>query len=284
MIPIKNVLFSGLIIVVGVLAVHTTSALNALNGELSKPVIIAHRGSSGTAPENTMAAFKEALEVGADMIELDIHLSKDSVLIVCHDEFINRTTDGEGEIKNLTLDELNQFDAGSWYGEEFSGEKLPTLEDVFKLVNGQAKLLIEIKGKSKIYKGLEENLITLIAQYKAKDWVVVQSFHTPFLANIHQLDPGIQLYKLVVLDVPILPMYIDDGGRIGSLNDYNYCQAINPMDKFVTEKFIRKAHERGQKVFVWTVNDTEKASSILQMGADGIITNYPKKMKQFLQQ
>ena len=274
--------FHVVLLIVTILLNFYGSPLKSRQSMESGPFIIAHRGASGSAPENTIAAFRKALDIGVDMIELDIHLSKDSILIVCRDVSVNRTTNGAGEIRNLTLRELKQLDAGSWYGKEFTGERLPTLEEVMQLVNGQSRLLIEIKGKSNVYQGLEEILVELLKRYDAKSWCIVQSFHTPFLTRLNELDPGIAPYKLIVADVPLLPMYVDDGLKFGSITALDFCKAINPMGTMVSEQFINKVHARGQMVFVWTINEVKKAEKLIEMGADGIITNYPERMKDLV--
>ena len=142
--------------------------------------IFAHRGSKGTHPENTLASFKEAVRVGSDGIELDVHLTKDGHLVVIHDETVDRTTNGTGEIRSLTLAEIKELDAGSWFHNKYAGEKIPTLEEVLLLLtelgfNGQ--LNIELKTDVIQYKGLVEKCLAL---QSAKDWpfaIVYSSFN-----------------------------------------------------------------------------------------------------------
>src|SRR6266850_7844739 len=129
---------------------------------MKPPLIIAHRGASGDAPENTMAAFRLAMDSGADMIELDLHLSKDSALVVCHDSKLNRTARIKKTIKQLTLKELKKLDVGSWFHPRFSGETIPTLEEVLKLTVNRIALNIEIKQGSSLYPGIEKQLIELL--------------------------------------------------------------------------------------------------------------------------
>jgi glycerophosphoryl diester phosphodiesterase len=119
--------------------------------------IIAHRGASGSAPENTLAAIELAIANKADMIEIDIHQTKDGKLVVIHDDKLDRTTTGKGKINELTLEEIKKHDAGSWFNTSFSNEKVPELKEVLELINGKCKLLIEIKGKPSDYSGLEKN-------------------------------------------------------------------------------------------------------------------------------
>ncbi len=121
--------------------------------------ILAHRGASAYAPENTMAAFKKAIEMNADGIELDVHLSKDGYIVIIHDERVDRTTDGKGEVKDFSLDELKKLDAGSWFSDEYKGEKIPTLEELLSLIkNTEIYLNIEIKAGYRVYPDIEEKL------------------------------------------------------------------------------------------------------------------------------
>ncbi len=120
-------------------------------------LVIAHRGASGYAPENTLASIRKGLDMGADMVEIDIHLSKDGEVVVIHDATLERTTDGTGKVQSKTLEELKKLNAGSWFGKEFSQEKIPTLKEVIDLMDGKALLLIELKNDSK--NGMYEDLV-----------------------------------------------------------------------------------------------------------------------------
>ena len=155
--------------------------------------IFAHRGSKGTHPENTLASFKEAVRVGSDGIELDVHLTKDGQLVVIHDETVDRTTNGTGEIRTLTLAEIKELDAGSWFHNKYAGEKIPTLEEVLLLLtelgfNGQ--LNIELKTDVIQYKGLVEKCLAL---QSAKDWpfaIVYSSFNPYTLVELKEANPS----------------------------------------------------------------------------------------------
>lgn len=233
---------------------------------MSQTSIIAHRGASGSAPENTLASFRSAMDIGADFIELDIHLSKDGELIVMHDETVTRTTNGKGKIRNLTLEQIKSLDAGSWFGDKFKGLVVPTLDEVFQLSGGKIKLLIEVKGSSRKYPGIEKKLVETIYKYYAKDWCIVQSFDDEILKNISQLDPSIVLHQLIVGRIfpPVIPEFI---------------RAVNPNHHFVSGKKIEKIHSQGKKIFVWTVNEEKRMGKLISMEVDGIITNYPEKLK-----
>ena len=154
----------------------------------TKPVIFAHRGASGEAPENTLAAFKLGLAQGCDAFELDVHLSKDGQIVVIHDGTIDRTTDGLGAVNEMTVEELKAFDAGSWFDEKYRGERIPLLEEVFDITPGHIIINIEIKGS---YNGqLEPALIDLLKKRDRLDTVVISSFDWKSLRYIKELEPG----------------------------------------------------------------------------------------------
>src|SRR3954471_6678564 len=169
---------------------------------LSLVLIIAHRGASGLAPEHTFASYDLALKLGADYIEQDLQMTSDGVLVVMHDEQLDRTTDCTGVVKTKTLAEVKQCDAGSWFGPEFAGQRVPTLDEVFARYGARANFYIETKSPE-IYPGMEEALLALLDKYKlrapaASRWkVLIQSFSPESLLKIHDLDPALPLVQLL---------------------------------------------------------------------------------------
>ncbi len=244
------------------------------------PVVIAHRGASGTAPENTLAAFEKGVAFGAHQIELDVHLSKDGEVIVIHDATVDRTTNGTGKVEELTLAELKKLDAGSWKDPAFANEKLPTLDEALKQVNGRAKVLIEFKHGDKLYEGIEQKVIDIVRQNQAESWIVYQSFHPKVIDKLTTLQTQVPVYLLIVGRMPLLPFYYDDAIRFGSPFSRwkGKVKGINPNERFATSAFINKAHKNGFEVFVWTVNKTEDMDKLKARGVDGLITNYPEKL------
>lgn len=239
--------------------------------------IIGHRGGASIGPENTLACFKKGIEAGADMIELDIHLTKDNVIVICHDETINRTTNGEGRIEDLTLDEIRKCRVEDADG-NLIDQTLPTMDEVFVLftqkraAGSTCKLLIEIKRTRDMYQGLEELLIQTIHRYEAKDWVTVQSFNDFALEKIHQLDPSIRLEKLFFMKLPGLPLIID-GSHISyfSYGKYDYISSFNMQYLWLTKSLLNDIHSHGKEVKIWTLEGTDAP----KMNVDGIITNRP---------
>ncbi|GEO06213.1 glycerophosphoryl diester phosphodiesterase [Adhaeribacter aerolatus] len=236
--------------------------------------LIAHRGASDAAPENTLAAIKKALQGPADYIEVDVHQTKDGEVILMHDATVNRTTDGHGAIAKLTLAEIKKLDAGLWYDSAYRHEKVPTLAETLQLVRGRKKLLIEIKkGRDGFYKGLEHKILTIIRENKAQNWCILQTFYDPVLENIWKNELAVPTHKLIVAKIPFLPLYFDHRIRWGSFDKYDRAIAINANQYFTTQGFVKELHNNGFKTYPWTVDDPQAINRVLALGADGVITN-----------
>lgn len=239
-----------------------------------KPLIIAHRGASGEAPENTLASFHLALEQGCDAIELDVHLSADGELIVCHDDLIDRTTSGTGRIADMTVSELKKYDAGSWFHEKYSGETLPLLEEVFDAVPEEIIVNVEIKNIPSYYQGIERSLHDLMIKKNRIGSVVVSSFDHQCLLRIKQLEPEIKIGLLYYANLTNHRSYAETfGASVFSLHPY--FEAIRHDD-------IGDAEKHGLKVYPWTVNQSEEMEALINAGVSGIITDFPGKLKQLL--
>lgn len=234
-----------------------------------RPYIYAHRGSSLCAPENTLAAFILALEQGADGIELDVKLSSDGELVVIHDQTVNRTTQGNGRVSHLTLEQLRSLDAGSWKDSSFAGEKIPTLAEVFETVGGRTTIMIELTNYLSIFDNLPQKVVQLVQKYKLEDSVIFSSFLPANLAKVRRLLPEAPLGNLLLQGLP---------GRIGHalserLVSVNYCQ---PHYTAVSRELVEKKKQAGKKVNVWTVNTPELMHEMIGYGVDGLITDNPQ--------
>lgn len=233
---------------------------------------IAHRGASGYAPENTMAAFEHAWKMGADMIELDVQLSSDRHVVVIHDTKVNRTSNGKGLVQNMTLNQLQKLDAGSWYNSRFRREKIPTLDEVLRKYGGEIPLLIEIKSPAS-NPDIEQKLADLIRKHQLDKSsgkypnIIVQSFNIALLQRFHRILPDIPLAVLVSN-----PLEITDG-RIGEF--IQFAKYLNLSLDAVNEENVTKIHNAGMKVFVWSVQHLLDIPPLLHAGVDGIITDYP---------
>ncbi|MEX0812190.1 MAG: glycerophosphodiester phosphodiesterase family protein [Chitinophagales bacterium] len=248
------------------------------------PKIIAHRGASGYCPENTIPAIEKALEIGVDMVEIDIHLSKDGEIIVIHDATIDRTTNGKGYVVDFTLNELKEFDAGSWYDEKFSGTKIPELSEVLQLCVGKCPLLIEVKKGSDYYPEIEQKAWQLVKEMNAEEWVEFQSFYDHSLEQMEKTGITAPIYKLLVGIYPGFPLYIDHSLKWGNYFRKNKVSisGINPNESFVNSAFLNKVNNKSLSSYIWTVNEEKKMRKMIARNVAGIITNYPKELKQIL--
>ncbi|TKD72661.1 glycerophosphodiester phosphodiesterase [Pseudalkalibacillus hwajinpoensis] len=229
---------------------------------------VAHRGASGYAPENTMAAFEKSVEMKADYFELDVQLTKDGELIVIHDTSVDRTTNGSGKVKDMTLEELKHLDAGSWFGEEFAGEKLPTLGEVLDAYRGKSGILIELKSPS-LYPGIEEKVAAELAKRNMdkphNNKVIVQSFDHESVETLHSILPSVPTGVLVSYT-----MSDEQLNEVARYSDY-----VNPGKWLITSDFVDRIHENGMEAQAWTVRDIDSVDPLLEAGVDGIITDYP---------
>ncbi|MEM6629515.1 MAG: glycerophosphodiester phosphodiesterase family protein [Bacteroidota bacterium] len=241
-----------------------------------RPFIIAHRGASGEAPENTLIAIRKAMEQEADFIEVDLHMTRDGELVVIHDDRLERTTNGTGMVKDQLLPDLKALDAGSWFGKEFTGEAIPTLGEVMDLINGRCYLLLELKKHGLgYYTGMVRVVLDQLYERKAENWVILQSFHNPILEELALLDPEMTAHKLLHIDLPILPLYEDGEWNMHNIFEYPSVYSLNPAYQYLQPRFVNKAHREGYQVFVYTVNETQDMRRMTKMGVDGIITDFP---------
>lgn len=243
-----------------------------------KAEVTAHRGASGLAPENTISAVEKALEIGVDRIEIDVQQTSDGVVIVLHDETLSRTTDLDGKVKDLTWAEIQKAKANKGFEKEFPDERIPTLEAVFELMDGRVEFVIEIKDGNETYPDIEENVIALIRKYKAEKWAMVHTFNDKVLGYLHKNHPDIRLQKLFVSRVSWLGLMLDFKLHFSSLKDYPYVEAFGVMSSSVTKSLVEDVHELGKKLHVWTVNEKDDMHRLLDLGVDGLISNYPERV------
>lgn len=226
--------------------------------------IVAHRGDRKNAPENTLAAFRKALSFDElDILEIDVHLTKDQQLVVIHDEKIDRTTNGDGYVKDYTLAQLQRFDAGSWFSSEFKDQVISSLEQVLALLtelNFKRTLLIEVKTDHIIYPGIEQMLLNRMKQTNGQFKVIYQSFNLKTLERLHELDKTVHLHALVFYP----------SVKVWRLMHRGVISSINPDDRW---PFNRVFWMRKVKVSPWTVNRENKMRAVFNAGLNRIITD-----------
>lgn len=235
-----------------------------LNGIMS----IAHRGASSYAPENTLSAFRKGLELGADFLECDVHLSKDGALILIHDDTVNRTTDGHGFVKDFTLEELKMLDAGKKFGSDFEGEKIITLDEFLDEFYGKIGLLIEIK-KPELNPGIEEKVVTLLEKYEDLSSIIIQSFDVESMRKMHGLLPDVQIAVLMKPSALLLSTK-----KIEDLT--SFATYINFNISYTNKWLVDQVHRYEGKVLVWSKKDHLLIAKAYQYGVDGIITDFSK--------
>ena len=245
--------------------------------------VIAHRGASAYAPENTLAAVRVAADLGAEWVENDVQRTKDGRLVVIHDTTLRRTTDVEQRypdrspwrVGDFTLAEIARLDAGSWFGEAYRGERVPTLEQYLDLVSrtGQ-KLLLEIKAPE-LYPGIEEDTLKVLQDTgwltadRLRDDLVIQSFSADSIATVHRLDPRVRTGFLGSPKPADLPAYA------------RFSDQINPPRHSVTAQYMASIHSlkgphgKPLRAWVWTIDDPAVAKEMVDAGVDGIISNQP---------
>lgn len=234
--------------------------------KIKKPLIIAHRGASRQAPENTMAAFRKALELGAGGIELDVHLSSDGHLMVTHDELVDRTSNGKGLVRDKTFAELRELDFGSWFSTQFKGEKIPELVEVLQLIDGWYGFLnIEIKNGPVFYPGIEKAVADAIAEHGLVPRIIISSFNHYSLVEIRKINTGIKT----------APLYM-----AGLYKPWEYArnigaEAIHPLFYNIVPEVMKGCKLNGVKVHPFTVDKPEHIKAVIAAGVDGIITNVP---------
>jgi glycerophosphoryl diester phosphodiesterase len=241
-----------------------------------QPLILAHRGASHWAPENTMASFRLAAEMGADGIELDVQLSKDGEAVVIHNVTVDETTDGSGWVEDFTLVELQTLDAGSWYATEFSGEVIPTLAQVLHELGPRLICNIELKARSLLSDGLEAEAVRLVEDANMVHRVTISSFSVAALWRVRRLNPHL---SIGLLFAPDQPRYL----RERWLQPLVRPNALHPRWDIISEHDVVAAHRRGLAVSPWTCNEPDLLLRLVDWGVDAIITDRPDLLYDLLQ-
>ncbi|MCU1806044.1 glycerophosphodiester phosphodiesterase [Cytobacillus firmus] len=250
----------------------------ALAKDMHKDIVnVSHRGASAYAPEHTIAAYEMGEKMHGDYIELDLQMTKDGHLIAMHDVTLDRTTDGTGSVKDYTLNEIKQLDAGSWFNEkypyaskaEYEGLKVPTLEEVFKKFGKNNSYYIETKSPD-VYPGMEKELLRLVEKYKInKDKLLVQSFSPQSLKVMNELDPTIKLVQLI--SYKAIAEITD--AEIREIKQY--AMGIGPNHTYLNEEYVQKVVNSGLELHPYTVNDKERMKQLINWGVTGMFTNHP---------
>ena len=238
-------------------------------------LLLGHRGAAAEAPANTVAAFRRAMESGADGVELDIHLTHDGRVVVIHDETVRSVTGLDRLVRELTLAQIQQLDAGSYFSPAFAGERIPTLDEALEAVGPDAVVNIELKGMGVAADGLERQMLRIVRAHDMADRVIASSFNPLRLMRLRALDPRIPRGMLYSPNSPVfvrqlwfLPLVQPD--------------ALHPHHSMVDEAYMRRARKWGVRVNAWTVDDPAEAERLVRLGVDGIITNDPRHLREIV--
>jgi glycerophosphoryl diester phosphodiesterase len=239
-------------------------------GEIRKVDNVAHRGAAGYAPENTIAAFDKGVEMKADYIEIDVQRSKDGELVIIHDTTVDRTTDGTGSVKDLTFGQIRSLDAGSWKGEEFKGEKIPTFDEILERYHGKVGILIELKAPE-LYPGIEAQVAQKLKERNLdkpqNEKIIIQSFNFESMKITNSLLPKVPIGVLTSNRAHTTEQALKEFAT--------YADYFNPSYGIVSKELVDQVHSLGMKIQSWTVRSQEAADFLLEMNVDGIITDYP---------
>lgn len=241
---------------------------------MPKTEVWAHRGASGWdrqyAPENTMSAFRKAVEMGADGIEFDVQLTKDGEIVICHDERIDRTSRGRGWLKDFTLAELKKIDFGKPHV-EYGFVEIPTLREFLEFAKPMdIKVNIELKTGVIYYDGLEEKTARMVREFDMEEKVIYSSFNHYSLQKQKHIFPEVQIGLLMEQDVVRVP---EDVQRMGAY-------AVHPPEFMVTKEYVEKCHSHNIKVHTWTVDNPDRMRQLISIGVDAIITDCPDNCRK----
>lgn len=263
-------------LILAILVLAMTLCSNTTTSSDGESLVIAHRGASSLAPENTMAALYAALRLGVDMVEIDVHRSSDGELVVIHDATVDRTTNGQGAVNRLTLAELQALDAGSWFGHSFENERIPTLREVLEAVRDKAVALVELKGQR-----TEVRTVELVRELGMSDQVFIQSFDFQQIQKAKEKAPEIPTIFLVRN-----PKHSSEPAKAAqwmtNIAEFVGASGIAIRHNWFTPELMECASERNLEVFVWTVDKKADMHEFLKAGVQGIITNKPQDLLSLL--
>jgi len=234
-------------------------------------LLIGHRGANKEAPENTLKSFRKAIELGADFIEFDVHITKDKEIVIMHDENTYRTTGHAGLIKEMTLSELKELDCGD-------GEEIPTLHELIDIAKNKIGLQCEIKAE-----GLINELISILGEKNLIETSIISSFNHDELKKLKKKEPNIKIAALEPTDSGWITDWIHKKKIVDNAVENNF-YGIHPLYRLVDKDLINYAHENGLKVNAWTVDSKRAMEKLIDQGIDGIITNDIRKAKQIFKQ
>lgn len=242
-----------------------------------KPLIIAHRGSSIAAPENTLVAFRRAIEDGADAVELDVRITADREIVVFHDTALRRTTNGSGAVEQKTLRQLKLLSAGSWFHRCFESEKIPTLDEVFEILQGRLGLNVEIKSSRNNSRRFDivDRCMAIVRNHQVASSVLISSFQHEYLDDLRSAHP----------EMPVGYLYrpLKSVGRfVARMTKKEHCDYVILNNAGISRRLVERVHTAGLLVGEFTVKTPRQFSRALRLGVDAVFTDDPARMRKYL--
>ena len=243
---------------------------------MDKIKVIAHRGANKYAPQNTLPAFKKAVELHTDGFETDVHVTKDGVLVLCHNYTIDETSNGKGKISDMTFEEIRSYDFGSYCSDRFAGTKIPTLEELLTLAKeSDIEILnLELKSPKEGETDIVRKTLDMVRDFGLSERLILSSFDPTLLIEAKQIDHDCEtalIYspdKKTVYKHRLMTRPFEFAASIG-------CSYVHPITFFVNPGYVQRAHDKGLKVNVWTADYVSQIEKMIARGVDGIITDLP---------
>lgn len=259
-----------ILLIISTIALALTTAYTASNIKKvlypSKIEVIAHRGYSFKAPENSISSVKSAIDAGADIVEIDVQETKDGEIVLAHDKTLKRLTGINKSLNELTYNELDAIDIGNSFSKDFSGEKIPKLEEIINITKGKVKLLIELKSYDNNWDSLSEKVVKLIERYNLEDSCLIHSLNYDSIKKVKSLNANIKVGYIVY-------------AALGDLNSMDNVDFYSLEQSIITDKIVRNLHLKNKKVYVWTLNEEEDIYNVMNYNIDGLITDDPTLAK-----
>ena len=260
------------LVIVWFFASFTRGAFTAKRASTEDLIITAHRGGAKLGAENSLDCFSKGIAAGATSIEIDVHITADNQIVVCHDPTVDRTTNGSGAINDMTLEQIKELRLLEGAADNVGEQQIPTLQEVLDLLDGRVELLLEIKRKNGNNKGIEARVLEILKQNDALSYTTIQSFDDSVLETLHALDGSLNLEKLLFCKFIGIPVIFDGTFSRFSPQKYSYIRSFNFYNKALSKSLSKYLHKNGYRTRIWTHNDP---TTVPDIELEGVITDRP---------
>ena len=260
------------LVIVWFVASFTRGAFTAKRASTEDLIITAHRGGAKLGAENSLDCFSKGIAAGATSIEIDVHITADNQIVVCHDPTVDRTTNGSGAINDMTLEQIKELRLLEGAADNVGEQQIPTLQEVLDLLDGRVELLLEIKRKNGNNKGIEARVLEILKQNDALSYTTIQSFDDSVLETLHALDGSLNLEKLLFCKFIGIPVIFDGTFSRFSPQKYSYIRSFNFYNKALSKSLSKYLHKNGYRTRIWTHNDP---TTVPDIELEGVITDRP---------